>query len=82
MATTQALAVLPELTLAPGMQIRFEALDPTTSLAVAGVTVEAVSIVGDVSGDKVAEVRMRNLMAPAKPAARPSTPASSPGRRR
>lgn len=46
MATTQAMAPIPELTLGPGMQIKFEALDPATSLAVAGVTVARVAFTG------------------------------------
>jgi hypothetical protein len=78
MATTQAMAPIPELTLGPGMQIKFEALDPATSLAVAGVTVSRVSIVGQKSGAHVAEVALRNLMR-STPPRRPSSPSSSSG---
>lgn len=80
MATTQALAPIPELALAPGMKLVFEALDPTTSLAVAGVTVERVSIAGDVTGDAVVEIGMHNLMAPATPAGGSSSSGGAPAR--
>jgi hypothetical protein len=56
------MAPIPELTLGPGMVVMFEALDPTTSLAVGGVKVSAVSITGQESGEHVAEVPLRNLM--------------------
>jgi hypothetical protein len=46
MATTQAMCPLPGVILAPGMQIRLEALDPSTGLAVAGVELERVAVVG------------------------------------
>lgn len=46
MATTQALAPIAGVLLAPGMQMRLEALDPTTSLAVAGVKVERIALTG------------------------------------
>lgn len=40
------MAPLPALILAPGMRIRFEAIDATTGAAVAGVTVKAIAISG------------------------------------
>lgn len=46
MATDQLLAPLPSIILAPGMKVRFEAVDPTTGAAVAGVTVKSMSVVG------------------------------------
>jgi hypothetical protein len=79
MATTQAMCPVPDFTLAPGMQIVFEALDPATSLAVAGVTVERVSIVGRPSADKVAEVPLRNLMRPVPPPAKRASSSSAGG---
>lgn len=65
MAATQAIAPLPALTLAPGMEIRFEAIDPATGLPVNGVRVELVAVVGPVGDLNVAAVPMRDLMAPA-----------------
>lgn len=47
MATSEAIAPLPRLTLTGGMQIVFEAIDPTTGLAVAGVVVSQVAIYSD-----------------------------------
>jgi hypothetical protein len=82
MATTQAMAPIPELTLGPGMQIKFEALDPATSLAVAGVTVSRVSIVGQKSGAHVAEVALRNLMRSTPPRRRVPARAPAPRGRR
>jgi hypothetical protein len=46
MATTQGMAPLPGVILTPGMMVTLEALDPATSLAVAGVTVARVAFTG------------------------------------
>lgn len=46
MATTQAMCPIPGVLLAPGMQIRLEALDPATSLVVASVEVGPIAVVG------------------------------------
>lgn len=44
---TELIAPLPRLTLSNGMSIAFEAISPTTGLAVTGVVVSAVAIYGD-----------------------------------
>ena len=46
MATDQLMAPLPQITLEPGMQIVFEAISPTTGLAITGVTVKGIAIYG------------------------------------
>lgn len=46
MATDQLMAPLPQITLEPGMQIVFEAINPTTGAAVNGVTVKGITIYG------------------------------------
>lgn len=46
MATKQLLAPMPAVMLPPGSQIRFEAIDESTGLAVAGVTVSAIAVSG------------------------------------
>lgn len=63
MATQQLLAPIPSLILAPGMRIRFEAIDPATGVAVAGVKVKAIAIsgAGEASADAV-ELRPGGFM--------------------
>lgn len=46
MATDQLMAPLPQVTLTAGMKIVFEAVDPATGGAVAGVNVEDIAIYG------------------------------------
>lgn len=46
MATDQLMAPLPQIDLQPGMKVVLEAIDPTTGLAVAGVTVSKVAVYG------------------------------------
>lgn len=57
MATDSLMAPLPDLTLEGGMMVKLEAIDPTTGLAVAGVTVRAIAIYGpSPEPDKVVEL--------------------------
>lgn len=56
MATDTLIAPLPAVELTPGMVVKFEAISPTTGLAITGVTVSAVAIYveeGDASGGGV-----------------------------
>lgn len=46
MATDQATAPFPQITLQPGMAIALEAIDPTTGAAVNGVKIKAITIYG------------------------------------
>lgn len=46
MAVQQLMAPLPQILLEGGCMIKFEAIDPTTGLAVAGVTAKAIAIYG------------------------------------
>jgi hypothetical protein len=55
-AIDQLLAPIPSIALAPGMSIRFEALDANTGAAVAGVTVKSISIAGPASAGLVADL--------------------------
>lgn len=47
MATDTLIASIPQLALDAGMSIVFEAIDPTTGAAVAGVVVSGVAIYAD-----------------------------------
>jgi hypothetical protein len=50
------IAPLPILNLPPGAVVRFEAIDPTTAAAVAGVTISAATLYAlDSSGEGVDE---------------------------
>jgi hypothetical protein len=45
------MAPLPQIVLEPGMSVRFEAIDPATGAAIAGVKVQAIALYGaDASG--------------------------------
>jgi hypothetical protein len=48
MATVELLSTMAELTLAPGMTITFEAIDPATGLSVAGVVINNGTVTGEV----------------------------------
>lgn len=41
------MAPIPSIVLAPGMRVRFEAINPTTGAAVGGVKVRAIAISGE-----------------------------------
>jgi hypothetical protein len=56
MATTQAMAALAGVLLAPGMVVTFEPLDPTTSLVVAGVKVGPIAVAGRRLSGSLAEL--------------------------
>lgn len=51
MATSTQTAKMSPLELQPGMIIKLEALSPTTAAAVAGVTVTALAIYGNLRGE-------------------------------
>lgn len=57
MPATQAMAPLPAVTLAPGMELRFETLDPASGAAVLGVVVAQVSVVGVATAASLEELR-------------------------
>lgn len=54
MAGTPLISVAPGLTMLAGMYLQFEAIDPTTGIAVSGVTVRSVAVYGrDISESSV-----------------------------
>lgn len=48
---TELVASMPALPLTPGMRVQFEAISPTTGLAVAGVTVALAAIYAENIGE-------------------------------
>ncbi len=56
MATANLQAPIPSIVLPPGAKIRFEAIDPTTGAAVAGVKVSAISIAGPAAAAQLQEL--------------------------
>lgn len=48
MAVQELLSTLAEVTLSPGFEIVFEAIDATTGLPVTGVTISNAAVYGDV----------------------------------
>jgi hypothetical protein len=49
-------ASFPQATLEPGMQIVFEAIDPTTGAAVTGVTVSGIGMLVEGTGAGLGEI--------------------------
>jgi len=49
-------AGLPEITLPGGFVVKFEAISPTTGLAISGVSVSAISIYGYQADDSESDV--------------------------
>lgn len=61
------MAPLPQIVLEPGMQVRFEAIDPVTGAAIAGVKVQAIALYGaDASGGADSLVAGPFMLVPGK----------------